>query len=246
MSNHIVHEFFNSRHFREGIPALPGRKPLQVTSTGCQCTSDAVSAVLCFEEAHIVRCHERILLMALFAHVALPGLCYVCQSTLRHSSTWSKACLSIMLQKGASRACACCADAYNILQRLKQNHDLVVVTSRQYAIQDATLQWLDMHFPGTFSSVHFGNHFAKAGASRKKSEICCDIGADVLIDDNPTYAHDCAQAGMQVLLFNWRLSYPWSVPPDQCASAVFNFCTHRSSMHACVVMSGHKGAVVSS
>ena len=36
--------------------------------------------------------------------------------------------------------------------------------------------------------MHFGNHFALEGASRKKSEICAAVGAEVLIDDNPSYA----------------------------------------------------------
>lgn len=97
-----------------------------------------------------------------------------------------------------------------------------------------------------FSEVHFGNHFALEGASRKKSEICrcaaavvaaavaaaaaaavatpcwalqfwhyqmvweaestrglplsmCRaIGAEVLIDDNPRYAVECAQEGIHV------------------------------------------------
>jgi hypothetical protein len=39
---------------------------------------------------------------------------------------------------------------------------------------------------------------------------CRSIGADVLIDDNVGYAMDCADAGIQVLLFDWEHSYPWS------------------------------------
>lgn len=41
-----------------------------------------------------------------------------------------------------------------------------------------------------------------------------DIGAAVLIDDNPAYAMDCAEAGMQVLLYDWRLEYPWAKTAD--------------------------------
>ena len=62
----------------------------------------------------------------------------------------------------------------------------------------------------TTPQVHFGNHYALEGESRKKSEICAAIGAQVLIDDNPGYALDCAEAGMQVLLFDWHLNYPWA------------------------------------
>lgn len=106
-----------------------------------------------------------------------------------------------------------CAGAFDALQRLKQDHDLVVVTSRQHVIRDVTLEWIDRHFPDTFSAVYFGNHFAKEGVSKKKSEICAEIGAHILIDDNPTYAYDCASNGLQVLLYNWNMGYPWSEMP---------------------------------
>lgn len=88
--------------------------------------------------------------------------------------------------------------------------DLVVVTSRQHVIQDATLAWLDAHYPGLFRDVYFGNHFALSGASRSKSEICRAAGAHVLVDDNPGYAVDCARAGLHVLLYDWGGAYPWA------------------------------------
>ena len=40
--------------------------------------------------------------------------------------------------------------------------------------------------------------------------FCRSIGAEVLIDDNPSYAVECAQAGIHVLLYDWDHSYPWS------------------------------------
>lgn len=36
----------------------------------------------------------------------------------------------------------------------------------------------------------------------------------VLIDDNPLYARECAAAGLQVLMFDWQLKYPWSKTAD--------------------------------
>lgn len=33
---------------------------------------------------------------------------------------------------------------------------------------------------------------------------------DILIDDNPRYALDCAEHGIEVLLFDLHGSYPWS------------------------------------
>ena len=42
---------------------------------------------------------------------------------------------------------------------------------------------------------------------------CRAIGAEVLIDDNPGYAQECAEAGIHVLLYDWQLGYPWSKTP---------------------------------
>lgn len=127
-SNHIVHKFFESDHFNDGIPIIPG--------------------------------------------------------------------------------------AFETLGRMQAHCDLVVVTSRQHVIQDLTLEWLDRHYAGLFSEVYFGNHFALQGASRKKSDICKTIDAHVLIDDNVGYAMDCADAGINVLLYDWEESYPWSKLPE--------------------------------
>ena len=102
------------------------------------------------------------------------------------------------------------------MQRLQAQHELHVVTSRQVAIRDETLRWLERHFAGVFTAVHFGNHWAQSGAARPKSHICREIGADLLVDDNPEYARDCAEHDIQVLLYNWRLEYPWSQRPDEC------------------------------
>lgn len=43
---------------------------------------------------------------------------------------------------------------------------------------------------------------------------CREVGATLLIDDNPGYAMECAQQGMRVLLFDWELNYAWSKTKD--------------------------------
>ena len=43
---------------------------------------------------------------------------------------------------------------------------------------------------------------------------CREVGAQVLIDDNPRYAVECADAGLLVLLYDWQHSYPWSKTAD--------------------------------
>jgi len=53
---------------------------------------------------------------------------------------------------------------------------------------------------------------------------CCrELGAKVLIDDNPIYAVECANAGINVLLYDWHLTYPWSKTAD---GYVAVYCCH--------------------
>lgn len=100
--------------------------------------------------------------------------------------------------------------AYQSLLQIASYCELYVVTSRQNIIKEETLAWIERHYSGIFREVHFGNHFALEGEARTKSEICRGLGAQVLIDDNPAYAMDCAKNGIEVLLFDLNNSYPWS------------------------------------
>ncbi|MCO5592655.1 hypothetical protein L7F22_046661 [Adiantum nelumboides] len=104
--------------------------------------------------------------------------------------------------------------AHQSLVQLAEFCDLVIVTSRQHVIRHQTLEWIERHFPRIFSDVYFGNHFALEGEARPKSEICRSIGAEVLVDDNPRYAVECAQHNIEVLLFDHNNSYPWSKTSD--------------------------------
>ncbi|OAY73067.1 hypothetical protein ACMD2_16423 [Ananas comosus] len=112
--------------------------------------------------------------------------------------------------------------AQHALRNLSSFCILSVVTSRQNVIKDHTLEWIQKHYPDLFQEIHFGNHFALDGESKPKSEICrqdlliylpicriSSLGAQILIDDNPRYASECADAGMRVLLFDYDNSYPW-------------------------------------
>ena len=101
--------------------------------------------------------------------------------------------------------------ALDVLKKLQSKCDLVVVTSRQTAIQDATLRWIEAHYPGIFTELYFCNHFALEGESFTKAEIMKKHGIDMLIDDNKNYALESAEEGLDVILFG---SYPWN---DACA-----------------------------
>ena len=71
--------------------------------------------------------------------------------------------------------------------------------------------------------------------------VCRDIGASVLIDDNPRYAVECAEAGIDVLLYDWQLNYPWSKTADGCACLSLSFARHL--LFSCARRLGVKGWV---
>lgn len=96
--------------------------------------------------------------------------------------------------------------AQQVVNKLKQQHELVIVTARPEAIREKTESWITTHFPNTFSSVHIANRFSKSGPQTTKAELCEKYGADMLIDDSLDYALECVAPHRKILLFN----NPWN------------------------------------
>lgn len=97
--------------------------------------------------------------------------------------------------------------AREALIQLKESFELHIVTARQYIVQEQTLSWIERYFPDLFTAVHFGNHFSRDGVSRSKAQICREIHASALIDDNLTYAIQCVREDIPVVLFG---DYAWN------------------------------------
>ena len=105
------------------------------------------------------------------------------------------------------------AGAYEQLKRLKEHFELHVVTARPHHIREATIEWLNKHYPDLFSDFHFGNLYGLEGVRKRKSQMCKEIGAVCLIDDSAGYALDCAANKVHVLLFGnyaWNTSDEWN------------------------------------
>ena len=98
------------------------------------------------------------------------------------------------------------AGAIEGIDVLSQKHELKIITSRQNNIKRKTKDWIEKNFSNKFSEICFANHFAPNGSSIKKSEICFRESVDVMIEDSPDYATDCASNGIKVLL----LDCPWN------------------------------------
>ncbi|CAO3588952.1 unnamed protein product [Absidia cylindrospora] len=89
----------------------------------------------------------------------------------------------------------------------KRGFHLVIITSRQQFIAEETKRFVDKHYPGIFESIYFCNlgltdEEQRNYVSKRKSTICQEIGVDVLIDHQLEHCIDCANIGVDVLLYD--------------------------------------------
>jgi len=90
---------------------------------------------------------------------------------------------------------------------LREDHDLVVITSRHELVEGKTINWLNNYFPEKFSEIYFANewsnHLQRGG---RKYEICEKLGVELMVEDCLKYAMDCADHGIKTFL----LDCPWN------------------------------------
>lgn len=97
-------------------------------------------------------------------------------------------------------------DALPVLKRLSEKYKLVIVTARQAYNMDATHEWINKHFQDVFQETHFVPIWVPNNTV-SKADICQQIGADYLIDDQPKHCNVAAETGIQALLFG---DYKWA------------------------------------
>lgn len=101
-------------------------------------------------------------------------------------------------------------DAGPVLRKLRAHYELVVVTSRRRVLLPETDAWLKQHFPGVFSAVHYAGIWdvaKKDNHTATKAELCREIGADYLIDDQLKHCFAAADAGINTILYG---DYSWN------------------------------------
>lgn len=97
-------------------------------------------------------------------------------------------------------------DAYSVLKRLRDRFNLIIVTSRRKVMQSATEKWIDQYFPDIFSAIHYAGiwdsekHISEM-VKATKADLCLELGADYLIDDQPKHCIAAAHAGIPSILF---------------------------------------------
>lgn len=91
-----------------------------------------------------------------------------------------------------------------VLNKLTKNYRLIVVTARKLEWEPATQRWLAMHFPNVFDGLYFAGHYEES--HQTKGELCRELGAQWLIDDNVGHAETALEQGIKVVLFG---DYGW-------------------------------------
>jgi uncharacterized HAD superfamily protein len=103
--------------------------------------------------------------------------------------------------------------AHEALKHLSLKYKLVVVTSRRKKLDKITEEWLKQNYKGIFSEIHYSGIWddLQRATSHKikltKAEVCRQIGADYLIDDQPKHCMAAAEAGITSLVFG---DYSWN------------------------------------
>lgn len=92
-------------------------------------------------------------------------------------------------------------DAVSTCRWLSESHELHLVTARPEKLMPVTQKMLEQYFDGVFKEIEH------VGLDGHKGEICKNLKADVLIDDN--YKHLVAAGQCQVSNLIWFGDYPW-------------------------------------
>lgn len=89
---------------------------------------------------------------------------------------------------------------------LKKNYDLVIISARHEDQVEMTHQWLLKHFPAVFSDIRIVSGWHH-GHKVTKAEVCLEIGASYLIDDNVEHCTNAEHESIKSLLFG---VYGWN------------------------------------
>lgn len=103
--------------------------------------------------------------------------------------------------------------AKEAISKLSQNYDLVIVTARDPAWKPATVRWLSAHFDSLFHKVIFTRSDIENSPEKSKGEVCIEVGASWLIDDNVEHCQSALDVGIRAIIFG---TYGWhhDIPPS--------------------------------
>lgn len=102
-------------------------------------------------------------------------------------------------------------NAKESIKFLSRDYDLFFITSRYVDFRDDTYDFFKRNFPNEDFRIYFSSRFWEiSGESKPKEKICARLSVDIMIEDNPNYAKNCAEEDIKVILFD----KPWNQDLD--------------------------------
>ena len=96
--------------------------------------------------------------------------------------------------------------AKEAIEKLQQKYEIVFITSRPPSMKEATRKWLDKNIDASIPLYLAANPLANQTA-KSKGELCIELGAGLLIDDNINNCQSALDSGVEAILFG---NYGWS------------------------------------
>lgn len=102
--------------------------------------------------------------------------------------------------------------ALSVLEALKENFNLIIITSRRLQMKNDTLAWVHMHYPGIFSNddINFAGIWDivdEHSHTKTKAELAMTLRADYIIDDQLKHCIAAGDYGIKAILFG---NYRWN------------------------------------
>lgn len=98
----------------------------------------------------------------------------------------------------------------NVLKKLKNDFDLIVVTSRNNSLKNDTITWVNNNYPDIFRDIYFTGFFNtidRNSAVHTKGNFCKQLNVDYIIDDQVKHCLSSIECGIKALLFG---DYKWN------------------------------------
>src|SRR5262249_48775211 len=93
------------------------------------------------------------------------------------------------------------------LQKLSKKYHLAILSSQQLFQAEHTKQALIKEFGNLFRSMHFTASYNLGDIHVSKADVCKELGATYIIDDQLVNVTACAEAGVTAVLFG---DYHWN------------------------------------
>lgn len=97
------------------------------------------------------------------------------------------------------------------LRKLREEFDIVLVTSRPLLVEQETRAWLEQHYSSLVTDIYFAGMYdgdvTDYSFLRTKSSVYSQIKPKFVIDDQPKHCLAAADLGIHAILFG---NYPWN------------------------------------